>query len=882
MEVFLNKKPLYFLIILSIFILINSENLTPLGECTKGRAGQLTGWRNGGRCGFGNHIGAINATYMFPAAPNQNFFNSAAQCGVCYEMVGPNGVIRVRVEDYCPNSQSYCSGDISHFNVADEGTSYLMGSSQIANITFRMVACDIEEKIKILTDENLNLNGYFFSFVVLNHKLAISNIEMMQDYSNIWNNMTRQENNYWIYYNMGSTIKFPLQLNIYSINGDFVRVIVNSLEANKMYDSDGNFNVPENTYFDPVTLKKINIDGNNINKCCKNIDTAFNYIYNNGVVNSQYINSNQNVTAIFDSRDSYRGIYSINAKFNSNGKLFFISNTPINAQQYKTITITMKAAQTCESCLYFRAYGLNNNLIISFSEVNTWKDYSFSISTLGLVNNQFNGVIFEYNQYSDHSFEIYIDKIELILDSDVQNSGLCFSGTGTNTPPVNVNPGNDPNINSNYVYINSIKIYEDSPNILIFNTNGFPNLNNKNIYVRLTQKNSSSTYDINSCTFSNPYVINSFTCSLPNNLPDGVYRINPQNNEFNFTYNNDIEMKSGLMIFGDISSLKNKYSNEYYSPLIIIYSKEKAITAGERVNFHVFPIPQEEYNLDNDEIILINKEADKSLHLKYCHQKIINKTVTSVQCIVSNNIIKGNYTSLYANQIASLADGQTLNLIVNNNNGGIIRSGNDQVISPNDLTSAQKNSFSLSFNVLYYNPNIKPGEEFPHKVYLYGNPTNSYRRQLDESVAYDYQVVFQNCTTQIYSEDFSAIGSINCLTPDFIHAGTYSKLESDGLDSNTQAPLNIIFDRDFNRSSKSKATGIYNQTIGNDDYSDKENKSNSSSSKKWIAWLIVAIIIVIVIAIIITIIVVKKGDNDDDNSDKVNDSSTVKNNASSS
>ena len=427
MEVFLNKKPLYFLLILSIFILINTENLTPLGECLKGRAGLYSGWRNGGRCGFGKHQDTINATYMFPAAPNQDFFNSPAQCGVCYEMVGPNGIIRVRVEDYCPKSESFCSGDVSHFNVADEGASYIMGNSQSANITFRMVACDIDEKIKILTDENLNLNGYYFSFVVLNHKLAISRIEMNQDYSSIWNNLNRQENNHWVYYDMSSPLKFPLQFKIYSINGDFVNVIVDKLEANQAYTSDGNFNVPENTYFDPVTLNKKNVDSNSITKCCKNEDTSFNYIYNDGVVNSQYTNSNQNVAVITNARDSYRGTYSLNAKFDNNGKLFFISNTPINAEQFKTITVTMKAAQTCDNCLYIRAHGLNNNLILGFSEVNTWKDYTFSFSSLGLVNNQFNGIIFEYNQNSAQSFEINIDKIELILDGNVQSSGLCFS-----------------------------------------------------------------------------------------------------------------------------------------------------------------------------------------------------------------------------------------------------------------------------------------------------------------------------------------------------------------------------------------------------------------------------------------------------------------------
>ena len=883
MEVFLIKKPLYFLIILSLFILINSENLTPLGVCTKGRAGQYSGWRSGGRCGFGTHQGTFNSTYMFPVAPNQDFFNSAAQCGVCYEMVGPNGVIRVRVEDYCPKSQSYCSGDTHHFNVADEGTSYLMGSSQSANITFRMVACDIEEKIKILTAENLNLNGYFYSFVVLNHKLAVSHIEMMQDYSNIWNNLTRQENNYWLYSNTQSLIQFPLQFRIYSINGDFVRVIVEKLEANQTYTSDGNFYVPENTYFDPVTFKKINVDDNSKTTCCKNTDTSFNYIYNNGVVNSQYINSNQNVSVITNARDSYRGTYSLNAKFDNNGKLFFISNTPINAQQFKSITITMKAVQTCENCLYIRASGLNNNLIVGFTDANTWKDFTFSISSLGIVNNQFNGIIFEYNQFSTQSFEIYIDKIELILNDNVQSSGLCFSVAGSNSnTPINENPGNDPNINPNNVYINRIVIYEDSPKVLNFNTNGFSNLNNKKIIVRLTQKNNTNSfYDLNNCTFSNPYVINSFTCSLSDNIPDGVYNIIPQNNEFNFTYSKDIEAKNGLLIFGDISSLKQKYSSVYYSTLILIYSKEKTITTGERVNFHVYPIPQEEYNLDNEEIILVNKEGDKSLHLKYCHQKIVNKTVVSVQCTVSNNIIRGNYTSLYSNQIASLADGQTLNLIVNSNNGGIIRSGNEQNINTNELTTAQKNNFSLTFNVLYYNPNLRAGEEFPHKVYLYGM-RQANRRNLDE-VVYDDRIVFEKCITQLYSEDFSAIGAINCRAPDFIHAGTYSKLESDGLDSNTQAPVNIIFDRDFNRSSKSSYSNGNPDSNSNSSRSYKDDDdSSSSSSKKWIAWLIIAIIIVVVIAIIITIIAVRKGGDDEDNSsDKVNDSSNVKNNTSS-
>jgi hypothetical protein len=218
--------------------------------------------------------------------------------------------------------------------------------------------------------------------------------------------------------------------------------------------------------------------------------------------------------------------------------------------------------------------------------------------------------------------------------------------------------------------------------------------------------------------------------------------------------------------------------------------------------------------------------------------------------------------------------------MINSNNGGIIRSGNDQIINTNELTSAQKSNFSLTFNILYYNPNIRAGEDFPHKVYLYGMRQSTNGRNLDE-IVYDDRIVFEKCITQSYSEDISAIGAINCRAPDFIHAGTYSKLESDGLDSNTQAPVNIRFDRDFNRSSKSSYRDGYPDSNGNNSrmYRD-DDESSSSSSKKWIAWLIIGIILVVVIAIIITIIAFRKG-GDEDSSDKVNDSSNIKNNSSS-
>ena len=873
------KISLFLLIILSKFIYIQSNNPTPLSLCTKGRISQYINFEKG-TCGLGQFTSNKNimglSSYLFPAAINQDLFKNAAQCGICYELVGPSGAIRVRVEDFCSkdNELGLCRGDMPHFNIAGNGTSYIMGKADNANITFRMISCDYTGNIRILTDEKTNKN--YLSFVVLEHNIGVSFIEMKEYNLNIWTNITRSTDNKWTYYNFQNGMAFPLSLKIYSINGDYVTITMDSPEGNKYYEANNNFIIQNNNnnFFNISTLTKIKANINSA-KCCERDKSDFTPIYNNGYVNGGYNDYQQKVTVVYNSFDEYLGKYSLKAKFERLGNLIFESAFPIRADQYKGVFFSIKANQLCNGCIIFSAYDINNNnKIINFEEVNVWKNYTFSFDELGIINNEFNGVVFSYYKNTDEYFEVNIDKIELISNPNAPDAGICtdLSDKKQNNiiPEQNGDNNNGDVDNGNYIKINKIIINENSPNVLNIQCDEFTNYDNKKITLRLLPKNNPylNHIDINSCSFSNPYIINSFTCTLPSNISNGVYNIRTQTtNGFNFTYGEDVEMKNGVFICGNVRTKMNQYSNVYYSPLIIIYSKEQVINKGDIVKFDVYPIPQEEYNLDNDEIILLNNNGNKALYLKYCHQNIKNKIIYSIQCTVSNNIMKENYTNFYTNQIISLLDGQTMNLIGSSSNGGMLKSSFSQVVS-SDLTQSQKQNFNIIFDVLYYNSKVRPGDKFPHKIYLYGVKKDS-RKLDDQTTIYDSQITFPNCTAGEYSlEENNAIGSVICRVPDYVPAGTYSKLESDGIDVNPQNSINLVFEKDFNRSEVTKK----NNEIS---YSGSSSSKSSSSSKKWIIWLIIGLLAVILVGIVIVIFICKKGDGIDDTTEKKGNDSTV-------
>ena len=86
--------------------------------------------------------------------------------------------------------------------------------------------------------------------------------------------------------------------------------------------------------------------------------------------------------------------------------------------------------------------------------------------------------------------------------------------------------------------------------------------------------------------------------------------------------------------------------------------------------------------------------------------------------------------------------------------------------------------------------------------------------------------------------------------PDYIPAGTYSKLQSEGFDLSPNSKLNIVFMNDYN------ASNLDNNVVN-------IPEKRKSSSKAWLIWLILAIFIalLIIVGIIIAIWILRKKRN---------------------
>lgn len=114
-------------------------------------------------CQLGNYIGKG----YYRAAASEYFYMDSAQCGVCYELTGELGSIKVQITDKCPADSAHC-GDPNkvHFDLDDEGFPYLCPKIKgICPVTYRMIPCDVTGGVSAKVKSGVSfifLNNFIF------------------------------------------------------------------------------------------------------------------------------------------------------------------------------------------------------------------------------------------------------------------------------------------------------------------------------------------------------------------------------------------------------------------------------------------------------------------------------------------------------------------------------------------------------------------------------------------------------------------------------------------------------------------------------------------------------------------------------------------------
>ena len=302
---------------------------------------------------------------------------------------------------------------------------------------------------------------------------------------------------------------------------------------------------------------------------------------------------------------------------------------------------------------------------------------------------------------------------------------------------------------------------------------------------------------------------------------------------------------NGLILNESYECVEDK-SKKSYAPIVITSNYDRKVKSGNKIEFKIKEIQQNKYKLNNNEIIFENAEKTSVLYFKSCQKNQVNGYITSITCEVSKNIIKGEYTIIFEGQNISIQPGNSIKFTVGDSIGGMFMKGVSAVYDSIIIGS----KFRFYFGIYYFDPFLAYGDLFPYPIFLLGNKRISTRlRNLEE--VYDYNITLPNCTVVSYlDEDKSAIGNISCNVPNYIPAGNYSKLQSDGFDINPNNNLNIVFMNDYNASKFEEN----NENV-------PIKRESSSSSKAWIICLCVVIAILIIAGIITTIYILRRKRN---------------------
>ena len=862
-----------------LFITLYTTSISsPLSSCNKGYFSYIKDSSiNSNTC----NLSPLSDAY--PVSVNSNFFNTGEKCGICYEMVGAFGAVKIRVEDSFTDDNEK-DNSFPYFKLGSKSSLILLGLNDIndlkenkrVEISFRMISCDISDNINILTGEDNN-EGFIFSCLVLNSNIALSGIRIKENGGDKYQKLERNSKNYWSY-DKGDFISYPVNVVIISITGEVVNVTVNSKESEETFQGDGNFINSDNTIFKYDTLKK-DKDISSLEKCCSYDFADFSDIYNNGVLNPNYEINNDLANYVLSTSDS---LFEIN--FQSNGKIVIKSLMPIRADQFLTFSLSIKSSTICSNCLYISSYGKNKEIKIQIKNIDS-NNYQYTLEQLGVENNTFHGIIL-YTK--DSGININIGKIELVKNSDPPSSEICL---GNKTDWIPYVPPVEPTAIINTVEpvinvktnINILNITLNNSTSIFIQTSSFNKRDNENMKLLFTSLDNNYNFETTNCLIDiDKTSIESFDCIIPNisTIQNGNYSINcPNDSLYRIISTKKLMINDSNLIYNYIpiinpipipipntnlvTNIINTLNQTKFYDIIITTSITRVVSKGETIVFQINPMDNRDYKFYGiDDIILLDNKTGNTLYLKNCTGISSNNMTRAISCKVSNNIMKGNYTTLANGQYISIEQDKKINLICTSSNGGYISVDMNQTINAN-ISKYKKRNYTLNINLTYYDQTLSPKDLFPYKVKLAGKLRYNYLRHLAYDPNYNSEIEFPNCTLGAYSgQNSGEFNGITCNLPDFIPAGKYTKLKSDGFDVNPNNKINFDFPYDFNKSENY----IANENIT------LMRKEESSKSKTWIVWVILGILAAVLVAVIIVAFCVNRNRHEKENSQEANES----------
>jgi expansin len=214
----------------------SSSSDGPPGEVIDGIKG-LTDFKNGiatwydadgsGHCGYDK-----SPQDMDVAAMNAPEFSNSAVCGACAEVEGPQGTVRVRLVDSCPECNA---GHLDLSKQAFEKISPLVAGR--VQTRWRLVSCAVQGPVRYRIKEGSS--EWWVGIQVRNHLLPIKKLEWQKN--GAWAEVKREPYNYFV--EPGGMGKGPVRIRITATDGQQLEDTLPQLEANQIFNGAKQFSL---------------------------------------------------------------------------------------------------------------------------------------------------------------------------------------------------------------------------------------------------------------------------------------------------------------------------------------------------------------------------------------------------------------------------------------------------------------------------------------------------------------------------------------------------------------------------------------------------------------------------------------------------------------